>query len=57
MATRNSNYFNYDSMTWDAVEDLPRDTPLILPLGSGYNLELLADQLGNPSHRIIVEIV
>lgn len=49
MATRNSKYFNYDEMTWDAVADLPRDTPLILPLGSGYNLELLADQLGNPT--------
>lgn len=35
-------------MTWDAVADMPRDTPLVLPLGSGYNFELLADQLGNP---------
>jgi len=35
-------------MTWDAVAELPRDTPLVLPLGSGYNLDLLADQLSNP---------
>ena len=34
MATR---FFQYDEMTWDAVAALPRDTPLILPLGSGYD--------------------
>jgi len=41
-------FFNYDKMTWDAVADLPRDTPLVLPLGSGYDPELLASQLSNP---------
>lgn len=49
LATRKSIFFNYDEMTWDAVADLPRDTPLVLPLGSGYDLNLLADQLGNPT--------
>ena len=48
LATRNSIFFNYDELTWDVVADLPRDTPLVLPLGSGYNLDLLADQLGHP---------
>ena len=43
-----TGFFNYDDMTWDAVAELPRDTPLVLPLGSGYNLDLLADQLSNP---------
>jgi creatinine amidohydrolase len=42
------NFFKYDDMTWDAVAELPRDTPLVLPLGSGYDLNLLADQLSNP---------
>jgi len=41
-------YFQYDELTWDAVAELPRDTPLILPLGSGYDTNLLANQLGNP---------
>jgi creatinine amidohydrolase len=49
LATRNSTFFNYDELTWDAVADLPRDTPLVLPLGSGYNLSLLADQLSHPT--------
>ena len=40
--------FNFDELTWDAVAELPRDTPLVLPLGSGYDFELLADQLSHP---------
>lgn len=43
-----TSYFNYDDMTWDAVAELPRDTPLVLPLGSGYDLDLLASQLSDP---------
>src|SRR5689334_6666286 len=43
-----TSFFNYAEMTWDAVADLPRDTPLVLPLGSGYDLDLLASQLSEP---------
>ena len=43
-----TTFFNYDEMTWDAVAELPRDTPLVLPLGSGYTFDLLADQLSQP---------
>jgi creatinine amidohydrolase len=43
-----TTFFNYDEMTWDAVAELPRDTPLVLPLGSSYDLELLASQLSGP---------
>ncbi len=42
--------FNYDELTWDAVAELPRDTPLVLPLGSNYNIDLLSDQLSHPLH-------
>ena len=48
LATRKSDYFNYGELSWDVVADLPRDTPLILPLGSGFDLNLLADQLSHP---------
>ncbi len=44
-----TQFFNYDDMTWDAVAALPRDTPLVLPLGAGYDLNLLASQLSNPA--------
>jgi len=43
-----TDFFHYDDMTWDAVAELPRDTPLVLPLGSGYDLDLLSAQLSNP---------
>jgi creatinine amidohydrolase len=43
-----ADFFNYDDMTWDAVAELPRDTHLVLPLSSGYDLNLLASQLSNP---------
>jgi creatinine amidohydrolase len=49
LTARNTEFFSYDEMTWDAVADLSRDTPLVLPLGIGYDLSLLADQLGNPT--------
>ncbi|MBL8101850.1 MAG: creatininase family protein, partial [Anaerolineales bacterium] len=48
MTTRKHSIFKYDELTWDAVAELPRDTPLVLPLGSGYNLDLLTEQLSNP---------
>ena len=41
--------FAYETLTWPEVADLPRDTPLILPLGKGYHLDRLADGLGRPS--------
>src|SRR5215475_6797825 len=44
-----TTFFYYDEMTWDAVAELPRDMPLVLPLGSGYDLSLLASQLSDPS--------
>jgi creatinine amidohydrolase len=43
-----TTFFNYEDLTWDAVVDLPRDTPLVLPLGPGYDLDLVASQLSHP---------
>ena len=43
-----TTYFQYDELTWDAVATLPRDTPLVLPLGSAYDFDLLASQLSHP---------
>ena len=44
-----TEFFSYDEMPWDEVAALPRDTSLVLPLGSGYDLEQLADQLSFPT--------
>lgn len=43
-----TEFFNYADLTWPEVADLPRDLPLILPLGGGYNLTRLANALGAP---------
>lgn len=48
LATRKYEFFRYDELTWDAVAQLERDTPLVIPLGSGWDLDLLASQLGFP---------
>ncbi len=42
-------FFNYNDMTWPEVADLPRDVPLILPLGSNTDWERVAALLGNPA--------
>jgi len=44
-----TEYFSYERLTWPEVADLPRDTPLVLPLGSGYNLDKLAETLSHPA--------
>jgi creatinine amidohydrolase len=43
-----TSYFAYEDLTWPEVAALPRDTPLIIPLGNGYSLDLLASALGQP---------
>lgn len=42
-------FFQYDTLTWPDVASLPRDIPLILPLGEGYALDRLASALGEPA--------
>jgi creatinine amidohydrolase len=52
MATRNLSkieFFTFDDLTWPEVAALPRNTPLVLPLGSGWDLQLLAEQLNHPA--------
>ncbi len=44
-----TEFFSYDELTWPEVADLPRDVPLILPLGSGYDMKQLAHALGGPA--------
>ncbi len=45
-----TNVFAYDELTWPEAATLPRDTPLIIPLGAGYDLEKAALALGRPQH-------
>ena len=45
MSTR---FFPFEELTFPDVAALPRDLPLILPLGSDYDQSELAAILGNP---------
>lgn len=42
-------FFNFDELTWPEVAALPRDLPLLLPLGTGYPWPLVAEALSNPT--------
>lgn len=41
-------FHRYDQLTWPEVKALPRSTSIVLPLGSGYPFDQVADALGNP---------
>ncbi len=43
-----TGFFAYADLTWPEVAALPRQTPLVIPLGEGYSLERLAEMLGDP---------
>ena len=43
-----TDFFNFDNLTWPEVAGLPRDLPLILPLGTGYAESVLAESLSHP---------
>jgi creatinine amidohydrolase len=43
-----SRYFDYGELTWPEVAELPRDIPLVLPLGSGWDEKILSASLSNP---------
>lgn len=44
-----TEFFPYENLTWPEVAALPRDIPLVLPLGNGYPMDALAQALSNPS--------
>lgn len=37
---------HYDELTWPEIADLPRDLPLVLPLGDGFSIESIAAAIG-----------
>jgi len=44
-----SEFFDYGELTWPEVAELPRDIPLVIPLGEGWNKKILSAALSNPS--------
>jgi creatinine amidohydrolase len=43
-----TEFLPYDELTWPEVKSLPRQTPIVLPLGISYPLDRLAEALSNP---------
>ncbi|MBN2147460.1 MAG: creatininase family protein [Anaerolineales bacterium] len=46
--TSSTQFFAYETLAWRDVAALPRNTPLVIPLGSGYPLDRLAQALSAP---------
>ena len=44
-----TDFLSFADLTWPEVAALPRDLPLVIPLGEGYDLARLAEALGRPS--------
>jgi len=43
-----TEFFAYETLTWPDIAALPRDVPLVIPLGEGYNWNRVADALSHP---------
>lgn len=43
-----TTFFHFDDLTWPEVAGLPRDLPLVLPLGAGCAEAVMAESLSNP---------
>jgi len=52
-----TQFFPFENLTWPEVAALPRDLPLVIPLGGGYDLALLADALGDPPRAALLPAV
>lgn len=44
-----THFFTFEELTWPEVAALRRDTPLVIPIGEGYDLPKLAEALGDPA--------
>jgi len=43
-----TQFFHYDVLTSPQIDALPRDCPLVIPLGQGYSMDRLSSALGSP---------
>jgi creatinine amidohydrolase len=51
------DFIAYSNLTWPEVEALPRDCPLVIPLGEGYDMGRLASALGEPERAGILPAI
>jgi creatinine amidohydrolase len=44
----------YEDLTWPQIASFPRDIPMIIPLGDGYDIALLEGALGKPERIVFL---
>ena len=44
-----TEFFAYEDLTWPEIARLARETPLVIPFGSGYDGRRLAEAMGHPA--------
>jgi creatinine amidohydrolase len=47
-------YLLFENLTSPEVQSLPRDIPLIIPMGKNYPMEQLSEALGNPAKIVLL---
>ncbi len=49
-----TQFIQYQELTWPEIASLPRNCPIILPIGTGFNWHKLAEALSFPSQMAIL---
>jgi creatinine amidohydrolase len=49
-----TEWIAYETLTWPEVKKLERSIPLVIPLGAGYELNLLSSALNRPQQAILL---
>jgi len=44
-----TEFFAYEDLTWPEIARVPRETPLVIPFGTGYAASAVAQALGSPA--------
>lgn len=52
-----TDWIHYETLTWPEIKQLERHTPLVIPLGSDYDLNLLSDALGLPPKTVLLPAI
>lgn len=49
-----TQWIAYEKLTWPEVARLPRNCPILLPIGNGFDLQQAAESLSNPPQAVIL---
>ena len=49
-----TNIIYYGNLTWPEIKDLPKSSPMILPLGLDYDIDLICNKLCDPPSIVLL---